>query len=69
MLPDGIVHTKGFVKDPDEAQRYKSLIDVDQPQTLGMDMDLDQPLVTEKLEDRKKTDLNKNVALFFFFSC
>ncbi|XP_062078103.1 actin-related protein 6 isoform X2 [Humulus lupulus] len=63
VLPDGIVHTKGFVKDPDEAQRYKSLIDVDQAQKLGMDMDLDQPQVTEKIEDRKKTDLNKNFLL------
>ncbi|KAF4385174.1 hypothetical protein F8388_014307 [Cannabis sativa] len=60
VLPDGIEHTKGFVKDPDEAQRYMSLIDVDQSQKFGVDMDLDLPQVTEKLEDRKKTDLNKN---------
>ncbi|KAF4346939.1 hypothetical protein G4B88_022141, partial [Cannabis sativa] len=34
--------------------------DIYQSQKFGVDMDLDLPQVTEKLEDRKKTDLNKN---------
>lgn len=58
MLPDGVTHTKGFVKDPDEAQRYLSLTDGDRDQTPNGNTD--QPQVTEKLENRKKTDLTKN---------
>lgn len=62
MLPDGVTHTKGFVKDPDEAQRYLSLTDGDRDQTPNGNAD--QPQVTEKLENRKKTDLTKNVESF-----
>lgn len=62
MLPDGVTHTKGFVKDPDEAQRYLSLTDGDRDQTPNGTAD--QPQVTEKLENRKKTDLTKNVESF-----
>lgn len=58
VLPDGVTHTKGFVKDPDEAQRYLSLTDGDRDQTPNGNAD--QPQVTEKLENRKKTDLTKN---------
>ncbi|EXB96863.1 hypothetical protein L484_016636 [Morus notabilis] len=58
VLPDGVTHTRGFVKDPDEAQRYLSLTDGDGDQTANLGSD--HPHVTEKLEDRKKTDLTKN---------
>lgn len=58
VLPDGVTHTRGFVKDPDEAQRYLSLTDGDGDQTPNLGSD--HPQVTEKLEDRKKTDLTKN---------
>lgn len=66
MLPDGVTHTRGFVKDPDEAQRYLSLTDGDGDQTPNLGSD--HPQVTEKLEDRKKTDLTKNVASFTHIS-
>ena len=66
MLPDGVTQTKGFVKDPDEAQRYKSLDEGDdQSQKLGTNMDLDQP--EKLLEDRKRTDLTKNVGVLTRF--
>lgn len=66
MLPDGITHTKGFVKDPDEANRYLSLGDgasvlserKDDPNQLG---------VIEKPEDRRTVDLSKNVCNTFAF--
>ncbi|KAL5538989.1 hypothetical protein UlMin_045525 [Ulmus minor] len=59
VLPDGITHTKGFVKDPDEAQRYLSLTD-EQLTDSEMNKNLDHLQVTEKTHDRKITDLTKN---------
>lgn len=64
VLPDGVAHTKGFVKDPDEAKRYLTLTDGDFPAQVGTNKDLDQLQVTEKPEDRKRTDLTKNVIVF-----
>lgn len=58
VLPDGVTHTKGYVKDPDAAQRYLSLSDGSQP----------QPSETKQIEDAevprdsKRVDLNKNVV-------
>lgn len=46
---------KGFVKDPDEANRYLASED-GAPKD-----DVEHPEVTEKAEDRKKVDLTKNV--------
>lgn len=56
VLPDGVTHTKGYVKDPDAAKRYLNPIeakDTLQPDTMG------------KLEDRKRIDLSKNVVSYF----
>ena len=64
MLPDGITHTKGFVKKPDEAKRYLALRDGDTLKDVEKKMDLDQMEVTDKLADRKKIDLSKNVNWF-----
>ena len=61
MLPDGVTHTKGFVKNPEEAQRYLALGDGDTLEEVQQKMDVDQMEVTNKLEDRKKIDLTKNV--------
>lgn len=55
MLPDGVTHTKGFVKDPDEANRCLSSKDG------ASKDDMEYPEVTEKAEDRKRVDLTKNV--------
>lgn len=63
MLPDGVTHTKGFVKDPDQAQRYLSLTDGAPPSNLGAKVDMDHIEVTEKPEDRKRIDLTKNVLV------
>ncbi|XP_041005684.1 actin-related protein 6 [Juglans microcarpa x Juglans regia] len=60
VLPDGVTHTKGFVKDPDQAQRYLSLTDGAPPSNLGAKVDMDHIEVTEKPEDRKRIDLTKN---------
>lgn len=65
MLPDGITHTKGFVKDPDQAQRYLSLTNGASPSNLGAMEDMDHVEVTEKPEDRKRVDLAKNVLVYF----
>ncbi|KAL5697952.1 peptidylprolyl isomerase [Ranunculus cassubicifolius] len=54
VLPDGITHTKGFIKDPEEAKRYHTLSE-ESPTPL--------PVTNEKTtpqEDRKKIDLTKN---------
>ncbi|XP_043813652.1 actin-related protein 6 isoform X2 [Manihot esculenta] len=59
VLPDGITHTKGFVKDPDEAKRYLTMTGGVSP-SLETKKGIDQPEVSDKLEERKRTDLSKN---------
>ncbi|XP_077211220.1 actin-related protein 6 isoform X2 [Tasmannia lanceolata] len=60
VLPDGITHTKGFVKDPDEAQRYLTLPDGAPPPQPGMNEEMGHIEDVEKSEDRKRIDLTKN---------
>ncbi|RZC73489.1 hypothetical protein C5167_048969 [Papaver somniferum] len=58
VLPDGIEHMKGFVKDPDQAKRYLTLED---GLPLETNEDMNHPLSNkEKAEERKKVDLTKN---------
>lgn len=64
MLPDGVTHTKGFVKDPDQARRYLSVTDGDPPSEFGSKEDRDRFEVTERPGDRKKVDLTKNVPVY-----
>lgn len=52
ILPDGITYKKGFVKDMDEALRYRTLPQVSDSKDHGMD--------TNKSEDRKKAELSQN---------
>ncbi|KAL9224440.1 hypothetical protein vseg_000470 [Gypsophila vaccaria] len=61
VLPDGITHTKGFVKDVKEAQRYLSLYNgaADSPMSEKDDTDDDED-EDEKSDGRKKVDLTKN---------
>lgn len=69
MLPDGVTHTQGYVKDPEEAKRYLAIGDSDSLQEVAKKMDVNRVEVVDKLEERKKIDLSKNVILlsFFFF--
>lgn len=62
MLPDGINHTKGFVKDPIEAQRYLKLSENGElpPQSEETD-EADQTEAKNKPSERNKVDLTKNV--------
>ena len=66
MLPDGVTHTKGYVKDPDQARRYLSVTDVDgdPPAEFGSKEGMDHFEITEKPEDRKRVDLSKNVPVY-----
>ncbi|KAF2318069.1 hypothetical protein GH714_041408 [Hevea brasiliensis] len=59
VLPDGITHTKGFVKDPDEAKRYLTMTGADSP-SLETIKGIDRPELSEKLEERRRIDLTKN---------
>ncbi|KAI7728570.1 hypothetical protein M8C21_001088, partial [Ambrosia artemisiifolia] len=60
VLPDGITHTKGFVKDPIEAQRYLTLDeDGELPHSEETD-DADQTEAKNKPSERSKVDLTKN---------
>ncbi|KAG0485777.1 hypothetical protein HPP92_009856 [Vanilla planifolia] len=59
VLPDGITHTRGFVKDVDEAQRFLSLTDGCCNDLSGMQV-VDGQADTEKAEDRKKVDFTKS---------
>lgn len=63
MLPDGITHMKGFVKDPNEAKRYSAL-DEDEPPSSpegGNDYVDDS---SDNPQHRKNTDLTKTVNIF-----
>ncbi|GAV82488.1 Actin domain-containing protein [Cephalotus follicularis] len=60
VLPDGVTHMKGFVKDPQAARRYLSLPDGATHRPLEIETDMDQPEVIEIAEDRKKVDFTKN---------
>ncbi|KAJ9538958.1 hypothetical protein OSB04_031691 [Centaurea solstitialis] len=60
VLPDGITHTKGFVKDPVEAQRYLTLSeDGELPHSEGTE-EADQTEAKSKPSERNKVDLTKN---------
>lgn len=60
VLPDGITHTKGFVKDPEEAKRYQVLYDHAKPPKKRNKDDAEHLDITEAPEERKKADLSKN---------
>ncbi|XVF88351.1 hypothetical protein PTKIN_Ptkin19aG0043900 [Pterospermum kingtungense] len=55
VLPDGVSHTKGYVKDPESAQRHLTLTDG----SVETKKETDQLEVMEKTE-RKRVDLTKN---------
>ncbi|KAI3775442.1 hypothetical protein L1987_50018 [Smallanthus sonchifolius] len=60
VLPDGITHTKGFIKDPIEAQRYLTLSeDGELPHSEETD-EADQTEAKNKPSERNKVDLTKN---------
>ncbi|KAI3666823.1 hypothetical protein L6452_41861 [Arctium lappa] len=60
VLRDGITHTKGFVKDPVEAQRCVKLSeDGELPHSEGT-KEADQTKVKSKPSERNKVDLTKN---------
>lgn len=61
VLPDGVTHTKGFVKDPDAARRYLALDGDAAPPPQKLEMEVDD---VEEPTDRKKADLTKNVGIF-----
>lgn len=69
MLPDGVTHMRGFVKDPNEAKRYMSL---DDEALLQADKEDEMDLDMRERCDRRTIDLSKNVlasATFKTVSC
>lgn len=66
MLPDGVTHTKGFLKDPEEPKRYLSLYNKALQQVAGEQNDMDQLEDTDNTKDTNRNngsriDLTKNV--------
>ncbi|KAK4772714.1 hypothetical protein SAY86_014489 [Trapa natans] len=59
VLPDGVTHVKGFVKDPEEAKRFTTLLNGSDSSPPGV-QNHDRPQAAEKLEGRKRTDPTKN---------
>ena len=58
VLPDGITHTKGYVKDMEEAQRYHSFQNgSSMPSGVKEEVDGQE----ERADARRKIDLTKNV--------
>ncbi|XP_056162240.1 actin-related protein 6 [Syzygium oleosum] len=57
VLPDGVTHTKGFVKDPEAARRHLNSTDESHLTSGGTIIDVERP---ESAEDRKRIDLTKN---------
>ncbi|KAL2500703.1 Actin-related protein 6 [Forsythia ovata] len=60
VLPDGVIYTKGYVKDPDEAKRYLTLDDKVPSSRSGENDYTEQEDPTEKNQDRRTVDLSKN---------
>nr|XP_010934377.1 actin-related protein 6 isoform X1 [Elaeis guineensis] len=60
VLPDGITHTKGYVKDLEEAHKYLSLPDGSSTAQCGLKEVIEFQDDTEKPEDRRRIDLTKN---------
>ncbi|PIN09989.1 Actin-related protein - Arp6p [Handroanthus impetiginosus] len=60
VLPDGITYTKGFVKDPSEADRHLSLDDGAPSSPAGAKNCMEQQDVNDKPQDRRNIDLTKN---------
>lgn len=69
MLPDGVTHTKGFVKYPDQARRYLALRESGLPSSLPVEAEggMNYSEIAEQPKDRKSVDLSKNV--FVSVSC
>lgn len=65
VLPDGVTHTKGFVKDPEAAQRYLKGADESQPKPSETKMDIDQHNTPVQFHDKKNIDLTKNVLILY----
>lgn len=62
VLPDGVTHTRGYVKDPEEVNRYLNQeegVSKSQQPNKHNDVCLED---TENTDDRKKVDLTKNVS-------
>ncbi|GER37056.1 actin-related family protein, partial [Striga asiatica] len=58
VLPDGITYTKGFVKDPNEANRYQASKDGTSP--AGEKHYVDTQHVIDRTREHKSIDLTKN---------
>ncbi|GLJ58134.1 hypothetical protein SUGI_1421110, partial [Cryptomeria japonica] len=63
VLPDGIKHNRGFVKDPEEAQRYMSTQEKEMLPTREEENEHRIPLDVETVEDRSKEASAKNEEL------
>lgn len=62
VLPDGVTHTKGYVKDVDEAQRFLNLQNGNSIMALEGKKTADGQDDSERTEERRKINLNKNVV-------
>lgn len=62
MLPDGVTYTKGFVKYPDQAQRYLALREggLHSSSPVQAQEDVNFTEIAEHPENRKRVDLTKN---------
>ncbi|MBA0578225.1 hypothetical protein Gorai_020522, partial [Gossypium raimondii] len=61
VLPDGVTHTKGYVKDPEAAKRHLALTDgASSSEAIETKNETDQLGVMDKTAERKRVDLTKN---------
>lgn len=61
VLPDGVTHTKGYVKDMEEARRYLSLPSQSTINQSVANEELDCQENAKRPEARRQIDLTKNV--------
>ncbi|VFQ83396.1 unnamed protein product [Cuscuta campestris] len=59
VLPDGVTHMRGFVKDHEEAKRYMSLYDSTEHQVPETQNSVDQEDITNDIDSRKKIDVSR----------
>ncbi|TYI72202.1 hypothetical protein E1A91_D07G044200v1 [Gossypium mustelinum] len=61
VLPDGVTHTKGYVKDPEAAKRHLALTDgASSSEAIETKNETDQLGAMDKTAERKRVDLTKN---------
>lgn len=59
VLPDGVTHMRGFVKDHEEAKRYMAVYDSTELKVPEEQNNVDQEDTTDEIDNKKKIDVSR----------